>query len=175
MSGDEAYEPGDPKRADWLAEVEDGAERMQEARRCGDEALAGIRARSAAATPGPWAWFGNTDVHNVYLATQHWGRHYVMGFRRWGMQGAQPEFWNRPDPDVIKGSLGPDSHHTTAAESPIYEVAPDALSAHDRRVYRRDLVGIRNADATFIAHSREDVDYLLGEVDRLRAILGEAS
>src|SRR5690606_27785976 len=51
-----------------------------------------IKARANAATPGPWGWFGNTDVKDLYLATKQWGRHYVMGFRRWGMQSAQPEF-----------------------------------------------------------------------------------
>ena len=40
-------------------------------------------------------------------------------------------------------------------------------------MYRHDVVGIRNADAAFIAHSREDIDYLLGEVDRLRGLLEE--
>ncbi len=36
-----------------------------------------IRARAAAATPGPWGWFGNDD--RVYLATRHSGRLYVAG------------------------------------------------------------------------------------------------
>jgi hypothetical protein len=132
-----------------------------------------IRARAAAATPGPWGWFGNTDVHHVYLATQRWGRHIVMDFRRWGMQRAQPEFWNRENPEAIKEHLGPDSRHVTAAEAAIYEVAPHARSADDPRVYRRDLIGIRNPDAQFIAHARQDVDDLLKEVDRLRGLLAE--
>lgn len=136
--------------------------------------LDAIRKRANAATPGPWSWYGNTKYQNVHLATQRWGRHMVMGFRRWGMQGAQPEFWNRPDPGAVKeGAFGGDAHHTTAAESAIYEVAPDARSAEDRRVYRHDVVGIRNADASFIAHSREDIDTLLAEVDRLAGLLAE--
>jgi hypothetical protein len=137
------------------------------------EVIDAIRARANRATPGPWGWFGNTKSNHIYLATRHWGRHMVMGFRRWGMQSAQPEFWNRDDPQGIKQHLGPDSRHVTAGEAAIYEVAPEARSANDRRVYRHDVVGIRNADAAFIAHSREDIDYLLGEVDRLRGLLEE--
>lgn len=43
-------------------------------------------------TPGPWAWFGTGNNQNLYLATTHSGRRYVMGFERWGMRGAQPIF-----------------------------------------------------------------------------------
>jgi hypothetical protein len=133
-----------------------------------------IRARASAATPGPWGWFGNTDVHHVYLATQRWGRHLVMDFRRWGMQGAQPEFWNREDPGAVKaGAFGGEAEHVTVADAAVYEVAPTATSRKDRRVYRADLQGIRNADATFIAHSRADIDALLAEVDRLQGLLAE--
>jgi hypothetical protein len=138
------------------------------------ERIARIRDRANAATPGPWGWFGNTEVHHVYLATQRWGRHIVMQFRRWGMQGAQPEFFNRSEPDAMKHRGGTaTAEHTNVAEAAIYEVAPSARSASDPHVYRRDLVGIRNADATFIAHSREDVDTLLAEVDRLNHIISE--
>lgn len=38
-------------------------------------------------------------------------------------------------------------------------------------LYREDIVGIDNPEAEFIAHSREDVDALLAEVDRLQAEL----
>lgn len=37
-----------------------------------------IRDRAAAATPGPWRWFGNTEVDSVYLATTHSGRLFVL-------------------------------------------------------------------------------------------------
>ena len=42
-------------------------------------------------TPGPWLWIANAP-HDIYLATTHSGRRYVMGFRRWGFNGAQPVF-----------------------------------------------------------------------------------
>ena len=51
-----------------------------------------IRQREQAATPGPWGWYGNTDVQSIYLATKRWGRFTVMSFRRWGMQAARPMF-----------------------------------------------------------------------------------
>lgn len=138
--------------------------------------LEAIRARADAATPGPWGWYGNTDTHDVYLATQKWGRHYVMEFERWGMQQAQPVFvegrsWVA-DGDSLKfhtsGGMFP------AAELARYEVAPDATDRKDPRVYRADLTGFRNPDATFIAAARQDIADLLAEVDRLRAALVNA-
>lgn len=130
-----------------------------------------IRDRMNRATPGPWAWFGNTSVQHVYLATQRWGRHMVMTFQRWGMQNAQPAFFDRPTPTGVRESIAADATHQAAAEVPIFEVAPHARDAKDPAVYREDIVGLRNADATFIAHSRADVEWLVGEVDRLTALL----
>ncbi|ALG07643.1 hypothetical protein [Kibdelosporangium phytohabitans] len=138
-----------------------------------------IKARAAAATPGPWMWEGNTDTRHISLATKYWGRWVVMGFRRWGMQGAQPMFAQGRKPGPIedrKGDWGPftngepgtlaDAEHLAR-----YEVCPTATSRKDQRVYRADLTGIRNPDAEFIAHSRADVEWLLSEVERLRGQL----
>lgn len=134
--------------------------------------LGEIRARADRATPGPWQWFGNTDVQQVYLATKRWGRMFVMGFHRWGMQGAKPVFFEgrswRPDPESIGDFTSP-GRMVDANERARYEVCPTATERSDYRVYRADLAGIRNADAEFIAHSRQDVAELLGEVDRLTA------
>lgn len=130
-----------------------------------------IRERMQRATPGPWGWFGNTKAHHVYLATQRWGRHLVMDFARWGMQDAQPAFYRREDPSAIREGRVANGAYQPAASVPVYEVARDALSADDDRVYRTDLVGLRNADAAFIAHSRADVEWLVGEVDRLQGLL----
>lgn len=47
----------------------------------------------AAATPGPWAWFGNKTVGRIYLASIHGGRKFAMTFERWGMRGATPRFY----------------------------------------------------------------------------------
>lgn len=130
-----------------------------------------IRERMQRATPGPWGWFGNTSVHHVYLATQRWGRHIVMDFARWGMQQAQPVFFDRPAPADVRKSIVADSTLRAAADVPVYEVAPHARHKSDPAVYREDLVGLRNADAAFIAHSRADVEWLVGEVDRLNGII----
>lgn len=135
--------------------------------------LAKVREREQKATPGPWAWFGNTDVRHVYLATRGWGRQFIMQFSRWGMQGAQPVFcagrtW-KPDPkgmadfDYAPGATG----MTPASEMPVFEVAPTATHRGDQRVYRADLSGIRHPDAEFIAHAREDVPRLLAIIDSL--------
>lgn len=145
----------------------------------GDE-LDAIGRAERAATPGPWGWFGNTDVQSVYLATRRWGRFTVMGFRRWGLQGARPVFatgrsWKpKPASDLDFGPTGrmtpadvlfTDPGMLTAAdELPVFEVAPGAAARSDPRVYRADLAGIRNPDAEFIADAREYVPRLLNTV-----------
>lgn len=60
-----------------------------------------------------------------------------------------------------------------ARELAIFEVAPKATKRDDPKVYRADIVGIRHSDAVFIAAARKDVDDLLAEVRRLRALVGE--
>lgn len=132
-----------------------------------------IKERAAAATPGPWKWFGNTDVRDVYLATARWGRLYVMGFRRWGMNGAQPMFAHgrKFDPDNRDESIGGVMQPASALAR--YEVAPSATNRSDPEVYRADLNGLKTPDAEFIAHSRADVEWLVSEVERLRALLPE--
>jgi hypothetical protein len=91
--------------------------------------------------------------------------HEVMDFVRWGMQAAQPRFLNPADDG---------SWMFKASDMPIYQVAPDATSRDDRRVYRADIIGIRHPDAEFIAHARQDVDDLLALVDELQAALAVA-
>lgn len=139
-----------------------------------------IRARAAAATPGPWRWFGNIKSGGPYLASRRWGQQYVMGFQRLGMSGAQPTFAYREGPDKSHGTrhlrweddgAPRDVRIGSGKELAIYEVAPDATSPDDPRVYRHDVVGFRSPDAEFIAHSRADVDALLAEVDRLTGLL----
>lgn len=117
--------------------------------------LAEIRARAAAATPGPWRWHGNTDNRHVWLQTPRMGGMTVMDFVRWGMQQAAPRF-------------GVDGLMRTADTMVRYAVAPDATSRKDPSVYRADITSIRHPDAEFIAASRADVDWLLAEVERLR-------
>lgn len=132
--------------------------------------LTGARARLAAATPGPWRWYGDTETHTVYLATTHSGRCHVMGFRRWGMRGAQPEFQVYDDytlPDVRKrgshGMVALSELETRAGadRGPRFDVAPPR--------YRHDFVGIAHPDASFIEHSWADLRDALAEVDRVEA------
>lgn len=124
-----------------------------------------IRARADAATPGPWRWAGNTRSQDIRLVTRDRGRVFVMGFRRWGMHLAQPEF------QVMRDGSG---YMIPASDLPIYEVCPDATTADDRRVYRQDIIGIRNPDAEFIASARQDIDDLLDYIDVLEADYGDA-
>lgn len=138
-----------------------------------------IKARASAATPGPWRWEGNTDFRRMSLATGLWGRWVVMGFDRWGMHGAQPTFADgrkvtpNEHGDITWESFATDGRLTKAEHLPRFEVCPSATSRKDDRVYRADLIGIRNPDAEFIANSRADVEWLLAEVDRLRAKVAE--
>jgi hypothetical protein len=124
----------------------------------GDGEVAGaldvIRARHAAATPGPWRWFGRGGRRHkqvdVYLATVDRGRIYVMDFVRSGMSGAQPRF-------------------QPAGEGMV--PAKDLVTYHVD--YRDDISGIANPDAEAIEHSWSDVETLLRLVDQQAAELTE--
>ncbi|NNB86745.1 hypothetical protein [Corallococcus exiguus] len=112
-----------------------------------DDKLEAIRARHAAASRGPWRWFGylsNRDVgiegHGVT----------VMEFARWGARGAQPLF-------SVKGIL------TALADL----VVPDTAEERGR------VTDINHPDARFIAASWQDGQHLLGMVDALRARVAE--
>lgn len=99
-------------------------------------------------TPGPWGWFGSAGgCPDVYLATKHSGRKYVMSFRRWGMRGAQPQF--RSDnvlvdaSDLLKFEVGDKS--VTGIEA----------AKEDTSVYRYQVRGIDSPDAHLIAAAPE--------------------
>jgi len=108
-------------------------------------------------TPGPWGWFGNANSQHIYLATKHSGRMYVMDFKRWGMNGAQPRFHPEdrgmvPAKDLITFEVGNPS-----------VVGVDAAK-EDTSVYRYDIRGVDNADAQLIATSPELYDALAEQV-----------
>ncbi|HEY9354520.1 MAG TPA: hypothetical protein VIP28_14755 [Nocardioides sp.] len=127
-----------------------------------------IRERWEKTSAGPWHWSGNTKTNQVYLArwVKGMGRVTVMAFSRWGMQGAQPQFIDNPaDPFFVQD----------ASKMPVYEVAPNATSGKDPKVYRHDLIGIRHPDAVAIAAAPGDVAALLAEVDRLTGLLDRAA
>lgn len=113
-------------------------------------------------TPGPWRWFGNRSG-GVYLATTHSGRRYVMGFQRYGMNGAQPSF-------CIGSIMHP------ASELVEFEVGEQSVRGFkqadkDGSVYRYDVRGIDSADARLIAAAPD----LLASVIELLEPLERAS
>ena len=106
-----------------------------------------LLAKAEKATPGPWAWMGNN--HDMYLATTHSGRRYVMGFRRMGPQSAQPVF-------NVNNRLVP------ASELVMFEVGDGAARGFkagkaDDSVYRYDIKGVDAPDAAYIAAASPDV------------------
>lgn len=111
-------------------------------------------------TRGPVGWYGNK--HGIYLATKHRGRQYVMGFRRFGMNGAQPVF-------NVDSILVPAADLVTFEVGDKVSVGFDAAK-EDESVYRYDVSGIDHPDARFIAECFELVPALLAE----RAALVEA-
>jgi hypothetical protein len=114
-----------------------------EAETAGVEALERLEALAKAATPGPWAWFGNSQTRQIHLATPDRGRQYIMAFDRWGMGGAQPTF--------RRGGL-----MARASEICTYAVGDGKAVGHaaavgDESVYRYDINGLDSPDAAFIA------------------------
>jgi hypothetical protein len=66
-------------------------------------------------TPGPWRWDGYPN-RSVSLVSAVGGIPYVMAFRRKGMNGAEPEFWDRS----AGGDPTWNGVHCTASERAIY-------------------------------------------------------
>ena len=110
-------------------------------------------------TPGPWGWFGNANCNEVYLATTHSGRRYVMQFRRWGMQGAQPVF--QPTQGMVDAK---DLLKFVVGDKSVTGV--DQAKANTS-VYRTDIRGIAAPDAHLIAAAPE----LYESLNELAAIL----
>lgn len=160
------------------------------------ERLAQLRQIAEKATSGPWHWAGNTDTGEPYLAT--WipgaGRCQVLTIgtqdRSTTSRAAKDvrEYAKEcgDDPEEIVKEWATDKFGdpvreprlqfvtdlmcVNARDHVIYEVAPDATSRDDERVYRADITGIRHPDAEFIATfnpatARELVD----EIERLRS------
>jgi len=107
-------------------------------------ALAAIRAaeeRADAATPGPWYWWMHFGSKIVQLVGAH--TRYVMGFERWGMQGAAP---------TLRTEAGDNGYMARCDRWA--EVEPGR--EHHAEWHRR----LVHPDTTFIAHARTDVPAL---------------
>lgn len=112
-------------------------------------------------TPGPWAWFGNANSNSLYLATTHSGRQYVMGFKRWGFSGAQPQF--QPE-----GRGLVDASTLLQFEVGDRDVVGVEAARQNTSVYRMDVRGIDCADARLIAAAPELLSALHNAAEFLR-------
>ena len=106
-------------------------------------------------TPGPWSWFGNAGSTSLYLATTHSGRRYVMGFKRWGMRGAQPQFQPKGQGLVDASEL----LEFAVGDRTVRGIKEARLNSS---VYRFDVTGIDCADARLIAAAPELLEALTG-------------
>ena len=129
-----------------------------------ENSIDAIRERLAAATPGPWHWFGNTKSYQLGLGywRKGWGRCSVMLFNRWGMRSAQPYFQNE------EVAMEP------ASSFAVWEVDRTATDPNSRTLYRHDVVGIRHPDAVLIASAPTDIAYLLSRVDAVLSLHRES-
>jgi hypothetical protein len=170
--------------------------------------LVAIKARHAAATPGPWRWWGNTDSHNIALVGHQPGLGVcevisTLGverdpkgrdadrIREYARDGEmtdeeveeEVEKWatdawgelHRDDRMAIT-----DEHYIrhNAENLAVYEVAraqglPEDTPREHPKVYRGDVVDLRNANARFLAAAWKDVADLVAEVERLLAALDD--
>ncbi|WP_435018433.1 hypothetical protein TA3x_000407 [Tundrisphaera sp. TA3] len=104
-------------------------------------------------TPGPWAWFGTASCEDLWLGTAHSGRIYVMGFKRWGRQGAQPIF-------QVKGKGMVPAKELVQFEVGNREVVGMTQAKSERSVYRHHVRGIAHPDARLIAAAPELLEAL---------------
>ncbi len=121
-----------------------------------------IRARCDAATPGPWRWYVNEHSKVMNLVTDHSGQYYIMGFDRWGMQGAQPRF------QVYEKYYGPVRDRKSHGMKKAIELSKWSQD------YRHDDGIIDHPDAELIAHAAADIPALLTYIDELEKHLEAA-
>jgi hypothetical protein len=175
-----------------------------------------IRARHAAATPGPYRWAGNTDYGDVRLAARGGSEVFALIDRERSVDDPQSRAYASYLSDiseVIDGRLRaltegeiaervraaiaydedeeqpptypaiafyrPGFAYEHAVDHVTYEVTryqdlPEDTPRSHPRIYRADVVDVRNPNARFLRDSWEDVRRLLVEVDRQRAEVEQA-
>lgn len=112
-----------------------------------------------------WGWFGyGRSGGEIYLATKNQGRKYIMKFKRFGLNGAQPVFQEGgrgmvPAMDLVKFEVG-DRSVTGIKEA-----------AQNSSVYRFDIIGINNREAALIAAAPETARQRDIAVEALRDLL----
>jgi hypothetical protein len=162
-----------------------------------------LREVAAAATPGDWHWAGNTDTGEPYLATwsPNVGRTSILaiGWENRSTTGrdadrvrSEATEYDLGDPDEVLEDWAFDRHGTPVREPRLwfyrdhmavdarshvtYEVAPQATSREDPKVYRADITDVRLPDAQYMTtFSPATVTALLDEVARLRGLVGEGT
>lgn len=118
---------------------------------------ASLRDTAERATPGPWMWMGQRKSYYV-LATQWWGRRFVMQFCRLGMRSAQPMF------QTYRKREGDDPYHWDGIMDKAVDLAVQEVA------YRDDIVDIANPDARYIARmDPTTVLALLNRIDELES------
>jgi len=120
------------------------------------ERLAEIRAALALVPAPPWHWRGDT-YSGPFLATVQGGWRLVMGFRRLGMQGAQPAFPAATPNGVFvyeaKRQMVPRTDYDTKTFCDIDN--PVARWMRDSAQFVAELLADRNALARELADSRD--------------------
>lgn len=168
-----------------------------------DDIVARALAALEGTIPGPWFWHGNTDhngdvglcgripglgVVDVLRTCQERRTEESLG-KEWDQDADLADYISRED--YIADRMDGNPHRYLAfgredaafvefgRDHAIYEVArnqglPDDTPRDHPKVYRADVVGVRNANAQFIADARTLVPGLLAEIERLRGALGDA-
>lgn len=121
--------------------------------------LTEIKEALVAATPGPWFWHGYLKHSDIDLVSEASGHPTVMGFRRWGMQGAAPSF--------NKGGA--------------MERIDEPGMVTTRKPHTSEFYQVNHPDAFLIAHAPEYITYLLqlvetqqGQFEQINECIDEA-
>ena len=156
-----------------------------------DEVVAEIMDHVSQITPGPWHWSGNVDHDDPSLSA--WNQFGRTSVARLIPVERKADDWRIADLSDIEEdrrqdlvdefltddagvprtdmrlAFAVDGAMRPARDLAVYEVCPAATERTDSRVYRADIVGIRNPDAAFIAAAPGYVLSLLEIIAELQA------